>query len=170
MKKQLLKCACVALFAAAALAACSPKLNWRDFRSADAPYAVMFPGKPATHTRSVNLDGQEVKMTMSAAEVDGVMFAVGTAELPDAGKAAMAVQAMKTAMVNNIRGSIAREGTKNGAFDVEAHGAAPNGSKLAMHGRFLAREKRVYQVVVLGSQGNFDQETVDTFLSSFKLY
>jgi hypothetical protein len=170
MNKPTLTKALAALLAAGALAACSPKFDWRDFRSTDAPYTIMLPGKAATHTRAVNLDGQEVKMTMSAAEVDGTMFAVGTAELPDAAKAAKAVQAMKLAMVRNIGGTITKEGTKDGAFEVEARGVAPNGAPLAMHGRFLAKDKRVYQVVMLGNQKHFDADTVDTFLSSFKLY
>jgi len=128
MNKPTLTKALAALLAAGALAACSPKFDWRDFRSTDAPYTIMLPGKAATHTRAVNLDGQEVKMTMSAAEVDGTMFAVGTAELPDAAKAAQAVQAMKLAMVRNIGGTITKEGTKDGAFEVEARGVAPNGA------------------------------------------
>jgi hypothetical protein len=170
MKIHFLKSNCAMLLAAGALAACSPKFDWRDFRSTDAPYTIMLPGKAATHTRTVNLDGQEVKMTMSAAEVEGTMFAVGTAELPDAGKAALAVQAMKTAMVRNIGGTITKESTNNGAFEVEARGAAPNGAPIALRGRFLAKDKRIYQVVMLGNQKHFDADTVDTFLSSFKLY
>jgi len=170
MKKLTLKKTCAVLLMAGAVVACSPKFDWRDFRSADAPYTVMLPGKAATHTRSINLDGQEVKMTMSAAEVDGTMFAVGTAELPDTAKAALAVQAMKLAMVRNIGGTITKETTKDSAFDVEARGVGQNGAPLAMHGRFLAKDKRVYQVVILGNQKHFDADTVDTFLSSFKLY
>jgi hypothetical protein len=155
MTRRFFKQACAAVAAAGILAACSPKFDWRDFRSTDAPYTIMLPGKAATHTRTVNLDGQEVKMTMSAAEVDGTMFAVGTAELPDAVKAAQAVQAMKLAMVRNIGGTIIK---------------AANGAPLAMHGRFLAKDRRVYQVVMLGNQKHFDADTVDTFMSSFKLY
>jgi hypothetical protein len=170
MKTSTLNKTCALLLMAGALSACSPKFDWRDFRSTDAPYTVMLPGKAATHTRAINLDGQEVKMTMSAAEVDGTMFAVGTAELPDAAKAAQAVQAMKLAMVRNIGGTITKESTKDGAFDVEARGVGQNGVPLAMRGRFLARDKRVYQVVILGNQKHFDADTVDTFLSSFKLY
>ncbi|WP_374583483.1 hypothetical protein [Pseudoduganella sp.] len=170
MTKHTLHKTCAVLATALALAACSPKFDWRDFRSTDAPYSIMLPGKAATHTRAVNLDGQEVKMTMSAAEVEGTMFAVGTAELPDAAKAALAVQAMRLAMVRNINGTITKETTKNGAFEVEARGTAANGAPLAMHGRFLAKDKRVYQVVMLGNQKHFDADTVDTFLSSFKLY
>jgi hypothetical protein len=168
MKKLMLNSAWVALLAATALTACSPKFDWRDFRSNDAPYAVLFPGKPATFTREVNLDGQQVKMTMSAAEVDGTMFAVGSAELPDPAKAALAVQAMRTAMLRNIGGSVTKEGTKDGAFLIEARGSQ-NGTPMLLYGRFLSHDKRAYQVVVLGREKHFGQETVDTFMSSFKL-
>lgn len=170
MKTSLLKSACVALCTAGALAACSPKFDWRDFRSTEAPYAVMFPAKPATQTRPVKLGEQEVKLSMAAAEVDGAMFAVGTAELPDAGQAALAVQALKTAMVQNIHGQVTKEGTQNGAFVVEARGSLPNGKQMLMHGRFLSKDKRVYEVIIVGPEKQFNQDTVDTFMSSFKLY
>ena len=51
------------------LAACSPKYNWRDYASPDAPYRVMFPAKPATFTRTIDLDGMQVAMTMTAAAI-----------------------------------------------------------------------------------------------------
>jgi hypothetical protein len=73
-----------AVLAAAMVSACSPKFDWRDYRSNEAPYAVLFPAKPATQTRSINLGGEQVKMQMAAAEVDGVTFAVGSAEMADA--------------------------------------------------------------------------------------
>ncbi|XJN73251.1 hypothetical protein ACHMW6_03260 [Pseudoduganella sp. UC29_106] len=110
------------LAAAAALMACSPKYDWRDFRSSDAPFSVLFPGKPATHSRVINLDGQQVNMSMAAAEVEGTMFAVGSVELPDADKAAQAVQAMKAQMVRNIGATVNKESTKDGAFLVDASG------------------------------------------------
>jgi hypothetical protein len=36
-------------------------------------------------------------------------------------------------------------------------------------GRFLAKDRRIYQVVVIGPRRNIDAEPVDTFLTSFKL-
>ena len=45
-------------------------------------------------------------MTMAAADIDGTMFAVGSAQFTDAGQAQQALQAMKTAMVRNIGGSL----------------------------------------------------------------
>lgn len=157
-----------ALLAATAISACSPKFDWRDFRSNDAPYAVLFPGKPATHTRSVNLDGLDVKMTMAAAEIDGTLFAVGSAEVADASQAPQAAAAMKTAMVRNIGATIIKESANGNVKEIEAKGMR-NGTPMLLSGRFLFKDKRVYQVVVLGSEKHFEKEAVETFMSSFKL-
>ena len=156
------------LLAALVLSACSPKFDWRDYRSSDAPYAVLFPAKPASYTRDVDLNGLTAKMTMTATDIDGTMFAVGTADLPDADKAPLAVQAMKTAMLRNIGAAQPTESTKNGAFEVEAKGIS-RGVPLLMHGRFLSQGKRVYQVIVIGPEKDFRKENVETFMSSFKL-
>ena len=158
----------VILSVALATGACSPKFDWRDYRSSAAPYAVLFPGKPASHTRTVNLDGQQASMTMTATDIDGTLFAVGSAELADADKAQIAVQAMKTAMVRNVGASTAKESVRDGGFAVEAHGARA-GAPVTLHGRFLSRGKRVYQVVVIGPENAVGKEDVDTFLSSFKV-
>jgi len=168
MKKLNSKRTVAVLAAAAALLACSPKYDWRDFRSADAPYAVMFPGKAGTHTRTVDLDGQQANMNMAAAEVEGTMFAVGSAEFPDPAKAALAVQAMKAQMVRNIGAKVEKESIKDGAFLIDASGVR-NGTPMRMHARFLSRDRRAYQVVVVGPAREMNEEAVDTFMSSFKL-
>ncbi|KQV88528.1 hypothetical protein ASD15_25915 [Massilia sp. Root351] len=169
-----------AALAAAAVSGCSPKFDWRDFRSAEAPYAVLFPGKPATHTRSISLGGETVKMQMAAAEVDGVTFAVGAAEMADAAQAQAAITAMKNTMVANIGGTVTAEKQASAAassggvsqqqqsIDVEAKGAR-NGEALRLVGRFIARDKRVYQLVVIGKDKHMVNDEIDTFMRSFKL-
>jgi hypothetical protein len=111
-------------------------------------------------------------MTMTATEVDGITFAVGTAELPDAPTAASAVTAMKDSLVKNIHGTVQREATAssgaNADISIDASGKDPSGQARVLHARFLARDKRVYQVVVTGKEGAVPQEAVDTFLASFK--
>ncbi|AVR95344.1 hypothetical protein [Pseudoduganella armeniaca] len=157
-----------ALLAAATLTACSPKFDWRDYRGSQAPYAVLFPGKPATHTRSVDLGGQTASMTMAATDIDGTVFAVGSAELADAERAQLAVQAMKAAMVRNIGATRPVESTRDGAFEVEARGARGS-QQVTLRGRFLARGKRAYQVIVIGPDNAVSREDAETFLRSFKV-
>jgi hypothetical protein len=159
-----------AIAAAILLAACSPHFDWREVRGAEAPYTVLMPAKPASHVRQVNLGGTEVAMTMTAVDLDGALFAVGTATLPDAASAANALGAMKSALVRNIGGTVTREkATADGTtstLDFEATGA-PQERLLAGH--LVARDTRVYQVVAIGSAKSLPREAIDTFLTSFKL-
>jgi hypothetical protein len=162
------------LLAACALGACSPEYNWRDYSSPTAPYRVMFPGKPDSHTRSVDLDGLKVDMTMTATEVNGVMYAVGSAEVPDAARGPAALNAMQTAMLRNIGASPAIASTgpavpvPGGRIDIEASGTR-DGTPMRLVGHFEARGTRVYQVIVLGKASSMPAEQVKQFMSSFKL-
>jgi hypothetical protein len=163
-----------------ALAACSPKYNWRDYVSPDAPYRVMFPGKPASYTRSVDLDGMRVDMTMTATEVEGAMYAVGTAQAPDAAHAQAALAAIKSALLHNIGATATSE--KSAAAATAANGVASettssdvtadgmlNGVKMRLVGHFEAHGKRIYQVVVMGPAKSVESDPTDQFISSFKL-
>jgi hypothetical protein len=160
-----------------ALSACSPTYDWRSVRGADAPFVALFPAKPISYSRSVNLDGMQLVMTMTAAEVDGVTFAVGTAALPDPGKAQAALHAMKNALVKNIGGTIRHEkstATPGGpipAIEIQAIGA-PGAAKerpRLLFARFTAKGQWVYQAVVIGREKAVPEDAVDTFFTSFKL-
>ncbi len=163
-----------------ALAACSPKFNWREIRSKDAPYSVLLPAKPSTFARPIDLDGVPVTMTMTAAKVDDTVFAVGSATLPDAAKAQAALIAMKTALVKNINGTVKVEKTTAAAsnaqgtpglsasIDVEAVGATPGGKPEVLFGHFVSKDKEIYQVIVIGPEKGVSRENAETFISSFK--
>ena len=162
------------------LTGCSPQFNWRDFSSDAAPYRIMFPDKPSTHTRQVDLDGLKVDMTMTAAQVNGTMFAVGSAQAPDAQRAEAALAAMKTALIKNIGATIKSEkaarassasgaaSARSAAIDIEAIGTQ-KGEPMRLVGHFESRDKRFYQVIVMGQEKDMTRENVDMFMSSFKL-
>ncbi len=165
---------------ACVLCACSPRFDWRDYRSPDAPYLTLFPAKPSTFTRTVDLDGIKLSMTMTAAEIDGTTFAVGSAELADPALTQKALMAMKTALVNNIAGKVDSEQAASSAsaaagassqttmLSVHARGLQ-NGKPVILDGKFISKDKRIYQVIVVGKEKQVVQDSVDTFLSSFKL-
>jgi hypothetical protein len=169
MRKSLRSSLILPVLAALVLAGCSPTYNWRDYNSPDAPYQAMFPDKPVTHTRSINLDGLTANMTMTAANIDGTVFAVGSAEAPDAAQAQKAVTSMKTALVKNIGATITREERKDSALNIDAKGVQ-NGTPMRLVGHFESRGTRFYQVIVMGKASNVPQDQVDTFMSSFKLH
>lgn len=160
------------------LPACTPAYDWREVRGTDAPFAAVFPAKPATYSRMVNLNGTQVMMTMTAAEAAGVTFAVGSAQLPDPAAAQGALQAMKTAMIGNIGGTVRHEKQSaipaNGlsSIDLEATGASTagnSGQSRLLIARFVAKDRRVYQAVVIGTEKAISRDAVDTFFTSFKL-
>jgi hypothetical protein len=180
MRKISLPLLATTLLTTVLVSACSPKFNWRDYRSNDAPYTVQFPGKPAQQTRTVDLDGQQVSLTMTATEIDGTTFAVASGELPDATHAQMAMVAMKTAMIKNIDGVVSSDkmsavssgdganGGQQTSIDIEATGSQ-SGVPMLLSGKFISKGKRVYQVIVVGHQKEVVRDTVDTFMGSFKL-
>jgi hypothetical protein len=153
------------------LAACTPRYDWREVHGAEAPYTVLMPVKPASHARAINLGGIQVTMTMTAAEVDGALFAVGTAVMPDAAAAANALAAMGKALVRNIGGAVKKENATAAAgtstLDIEAVGSGAQPRLL--FARLVAKDARVYQIVVIGTEKTLPREAVDTFLTSFKL-
>jgi hypothetical protein len=162
--------------AALTLSACNPTYNWREVRGTDATYSVTLPAKPASVSRPINLDGTQVTMTMTAAEVNDVTFAVGSIELPDAAKAQAALSVMKTALVKNIGGAIKQEkasGPANAPNEIAIEaigspGANTGGQPRLLFARFIAKDKRAYQVLVVGKEKAVSREAVDTFLTSFK--
>jgi hypothetical protein len=173
MKIRLLPPVLSLLLACALLAACSPKYNWRDYASPDAPYKIMFPAKPASATRTIDLNGMQVSMTMTAAEVDGATFAVGSAETPDEARARNALPAMKQALLRNIgaddgQGNLQAEAGGKAVSEVDATGRA-NGVPVRLVGHFEARGKRIYQVIVLGKANAVPPEQVEQFMTSFTL-
>lgn len=153
------------------LGACTPKYDWRDVRGDRAPFTVLLPAKPSVLSRQVNLGGIQASMTMTAAQIEDVTFAVGSAELPDAAQAQAALLVMKETLVKNIGGVIRHEKSTLGKnlSTIELDAAAPGGSTArALHARLVARDRRVYQAIVIGREKAIRQDAVDTFLTSFK--
>lgn len=160
------------------LSACTPKYDWREIRGTAAPFVAALPAKPSTMSRPINLDGVSVTMSMTAAEVGGTTFAVGSAQLPDAAKAQAALAAMKVALVKNINGSIkgeksvapqAQHQDVSNAVEIEAVGSRAGSPKtLLLMARFVAKGERVYQLVVVGEEKSVSREAADTFFTSFK--
>jgi uncharacterized Zn-binding protein involved in type VI secretion len=161
------------LLASVLLGACSPKYNWRDYASPDAPYRVMFPAKPASFTRTIALNGAQVSMTMTAADIDGATFAVGAAEAANEAQAVAALPAMMQALLKNIgagdtQGKFHADSTGKTVADVDATGKV-NGAPVRLVGHFEARGKRFYQIIVLGKPDAMPSEQVEQFLTSFTL-
>lgn len=180
MKKTSLALFLATLAAASMLSACSPKFDWRDYRSPDAQFTALFPGKPSVLTREIDLDGKKVSLTMTASEVDGNTFAIGSAVLDSTEQAQAALPAMQKALLKNINGVVRSEKSASAAsstaagshqrssLSIEATGTQ-QGKPVLLVGRFVAQDKRIFQVIILGEESKLSRDTIDTFMDSVKL-
>ncbi len=174
MQKNPFSFLCLLAFMLLCVVACSPTFDWREVRGVDVPFVVLMPEKPVSQSQPVDLDGLHVDMTMTAAEINGTVFAVGAAHVPAAADVTKALIAMKTAMVKNIDGTLHHEKSSAGKdgntlmIEISATGHAHTDKrKRLLNARFIARGDRVYQVVVLGVDHSVSPETIDMFLDSF---
>ena len=164
--KRFLIAICLAACLSGLLSACSPPFNWREYHGDNAPYTVLMPDKPASLSRQVELAGLKLTMTMNAAEVKGISFAVGSLRVSDPGQAGIVMQAMRAGLLANIRSQPAQVRTLADG-SLSAAGSSIDGKPLKMHARFVSHGNWVYQVVVTGPEAALNQELSDNFLGSF---
>jgi hypothetical protein len=70
-------------FVAAAVAGCSPALDWRETRLKGPGLEATFPCRPVGQARQVELAGRLVAMQLDGCEAGGRTFAVGWADVGD---------------------------------------------------------------------------------------
>ncbi len=142
----------------------------------------MLPGKPASLTQRIRLDGLELVMTMAGAKVDEFSFTVACAVLPDELPATQArvLSAMRGGMLGNIAGTpdkvddikvslIDPAGVARGeraAVRLAARGSV-QGRAVQMHGIFVAEGRRACQAVALGE--GLPPDEARTFVDSLRL-
>lgn len=161
---------------------CSPSYNWREVRPAELSLAVMLPGKPATLTQRVRLDGLELVMTMTGAKVDEIPFTVACATLPDAlaPTRERVLAAMRAGMVRNIAGTeesahevkvrlIDAAGESRGQVDGLRLVVAGKvqGRAVRMHALFVGHALRACQAVTVGER--LPEDEARQFVDSLRL-
>lgn len=158
--------------------ACTPRHDWREIQGEGGAYRAWLPAKPSTQSQPVVLDGRELTMTMTAARVGQVTYAIGSARLPDPQQAAAVLQQLKAALLGNIDGRIVQEtalqpGPAGLRMTLEARGALPgvaaDKAPLQLTAQLIAHQDRIYQLVVLGPEPDIEREEVNTFLTGFRL-
>ena len=157
------------------ISACSPQFDWREIRNNDAPFVATFPGKPASHSRDIELDGLKVKLHMTAADVNQISFAIAYAKLENSDKNLQsqhqqrALSAMQVGMLKNIQGTIVQptpiESPKN---TLTAIGKTQSGKTIKMIARFVQHGPWIIQVVMMGDEQAITPEVADMFFGSIK--
>ncbi|MDB5803514.1 MAG: hypothetical protein JWN73_836 [Betaproteobacteria bacterium] len=170
---------CLLLFLCLLLPACSPKMDWREHHFDDGGFTMLFPQKPGQAERSLSTPMGAVTMKMYSVRIDETVLGAGFADFA-APLDAHALDVMRDALVKGLGGTMVSEKPVKSAGpdgiagrEVLITGALGHGEKAApgeMRVRLYARDKRYYQVLLVGRKGMFGAEDADMFLNSFKPY
>lgn len=165
---------------------CTPAFNWREVRSVDHGFSVLLPAKAVSMTRTIDLDGLSITMTLTGARTEECLFSVGSARLPrdEATLREHALRSMRTAMLRNVQADAQTLGAEpqrraidrtdsSGAVTgrVEAWTVQASGKlaeqKIVLQAIFVAHGDRIWQAVAITPPALSAQ--AQTMLDSFRV-
>jgi hypothetical protein len=159
------------------LAACNPKMDWREFNAQDGGFTVLFPQKPGQGEHTLATPLGKVNMKMYSVLIDETALGAGFADFPATVDEAT-LDLMQAALVRSLGGKLvsSKPVTSKGqpglpGREIVVGGSLGTGQKSApaqLRARLFARDKRYFQVVLAGRQGAFEASDADMFLESFK--
>ena len=162
------------LLALPLLFACSPALDWREYRMPDAGFTILLPQKPAQAERRLQTPAGEIVMRMYSSRVGEHVFAAGFADFAGPVDAAL-LDAMRDVLAGNLGGRQANEkAVVSGAFkgrEFSADGMLGRGKDAkpgVMRARIYANGRRYVQLVALGPKDGLAAADVDLFLASLR--
>lgn len=158
----------------AALAACSPALDWRESRPEGSGLQLLMPCRPDHFERSVALAGAPVRMALAACSAGEATWAVGHADVGDPARVGPALDALREAAAQNVGAAQARtlplavggSTPHPRSTRVALQGRRPDGQALQAQVAVFSRGTRVFQATVLGSAP--PAEGIETFFGSLR--
>jgi hypothetical protein len=163
------------LLALMLLQGCSPSFNWRDVRPEGTSLSLLLPCKPDRAQRTVPLGGSPTELNMLGCDAGGATFAVASADIGDASKAAEVLTQWQKLTLANMK---AAPDTQGVALKVSGAAAAPPGVLVKAQGQradgtavtgqaaYFAKGTQVFQAVMYA--GKVPPEASETFFSSIK--
>ena len=155
---------------ALALAGCSPKFNWREVRLEQSGVALLFPCKPDTQVRQVDMDGQALSMTLSGCSAGDASFALAYARLGEGSPPGPVLRRWRASIAQGINEmAYPLPGVRSDEQSVRlgAAGRRPDGSSLVAQAFWFTQDRWIYQASVLAERPR--EAEVDTFLTSIRL-
>lgn len=166
---------CSAPLLALWLCACAPALDWRQASLEGSGVTALFPCRPASISKSTQIGGRPITMSMHACTADGSTFALSSAQIDDVRAVGPVLAELSASAARNI-GADLGAGAPFQVPGMTPHVAArsflmagrrADGGVLFEYMAVFTKGTRVYQVFVLGSHP--DAEAARTFFSSLRL-
>ena len=153
----------------ASLLGCSPEFNWRELGVAEGRATVAFPAKVQTEQRNIQIDGQTLAFSLSAANVGPAVFAVGFAALPE-NLGEPAQQSLTRALLTSLfagSGQVPTQAALEGkVFELETLVAKQPSLLMA---RVFVHRGMLMQVVASGPKQDVPREQALEFMRSLVL-
>ncbi len=154
----------------ALLAACSPELDWRELASTEGRFSVLLPGKARRETRAVEMAAGLRSVTLFAYSQKDWSMGVAYWDYPDAAAPGTELDAARDALLRKLRGALRYDKriavAGRAGREVYAESAAGD---LMLQARFVAVDKRAYQIAYFGAKNALAPADIDMLFSSFKL-
>jgi len=145
--------------------------KWQDYSCLEGRFTCRMPGKVKTETKSVYFPGGTLTMEAHGVEVSNGAFMVAYVKLPSK-KTPFDYSACVKAMVNTWQGEVIyskRGPVVEGISGVEFEARIKWPKKGFAAGQVFIANKRVYMLLVMGSNFRADSKDVQEFWKSFKL-
>lgn len=153
----------------ALLLGCTPEFNWRELGVAQDRATLAFPAKVQTEQRQIQIDGQMLAFSLSAANVGPAVFAVGFAELPE-NFSESAQQTMRRALLTSLFAASGQSPTpaalEGQIFELDTLVAKQPSFLMA---RVLVHRGMLMQVVASGPKKALPREQALEFMRSLVL-
>jgi hypothetical protein len=156
---------------AAATAACSPALNWREVPLKG--LVAMLPCKPDNAERPIQLGPSNTRMQVSGCETAGALYAISHVQVADPTQLKptqdawreISVAAMQAGMMST---QTLRMAKPRAPFSLETmQGRRPDGTPLQAQMTWLSNGLDLYQVAVYGNK--LDTEMTELLFSELRL-
>ena len=161
------------------LLACSPGLNWRDVRPAQAPLTALFPCKPEVAERKLPLGGKDIVVNMLVCEADDAVFTLAYAQDKPDLKPGELLDLWRKATLSQIKAKPATEVSQTAAARsslpqatrVVVQGSRPDGRALSVHASWFAVNSVVFQAAIYFSDEPvaYQSAVAETFFSGLKI-
>jgi hypothetical protein len=169
------RASCLLLVLSLILPACSPDLNWREWRTPEVGLTQMFPCKPVRQQRRLDLGGTAVQMVLQVCDGAGATWAVAHADMVDPAAVAPALQMLTKSAHANLGASVgaaqaalvAGSTPQANAGRYRFQGKGRDGRELDEAMLVFARGTVVFQVTALSPR--LVNDDVEVFLASVRV-
>lgn len=157
------------------LAGCSPALDWREVRPAGTAVVATLPCKPNVSSRTVQLAGQPVRLSMLACKAGDATWALAAADVAEPARVGPALMALRESTRANLQGQVMEAATVSvrGATPNEAQGRVrvdgrkQDGSAASAQFVVFSHGTQVFQAIVMGARRS--EPAAETFFESLRV-